>query len=96
MNLGKSIKLCRTGQGLSQEDLAKKIGMSISYVSLLEKNLRDPSTSTVEKIADALEVPLSVLTFLAAEPRELKGIPSDVRDKLASVAIMLLNAKQRS
>ena len=50
--------------------------------------------STAEKISNALGVPMSLLTFLAAEPGELKGVPEEVRDKLAGIAFKLLNAKQ--
>jgi len=96
MNLGRSIKLCRTNLGLSQEELASKIGKSVSYISLIEQGKRDPAISTVEEIARALGVPLSLLTFLAAEPGDLKGVPGDVRDKLAGIAFKLLNAKQRA
>ncbi len=94
MNLGRSIKLCRTNRGLSQEELARKVGLSASYISLIEKGDRDPAISTAEKIATALGVPMSLLTFLAAEPGELKGVPEEVRDKLAGIAFKLLNAKQ--
>jgi transcriptional regulator with XRE-family HTH domain len=96
MNIGNSIKLCRVSLGLSQEALAKKIGMSMSYVSLIEKGKRDPAISTVEHIATALGVPISLLTFLAADPSELKGVPEDVRDRLSGVAFRLLHAKQRA
>ena len=96
MNLGRSIKMCRTSRGLSQEELARKIGLSVSYVSLIEAGKRDPAMSTVEEIADALGVPLSLLTFLAAEPGELKNVPVEVRDKLAGIALKLLNAKQHA
>jgi len=94
MNLGRSIKLCRTNRGLSQEDLARRVGLSASYISLIEKGDRDPAVSTADKIASALGVPISLLTFLAAEPGELKGVPEEVRDKLAGIAFKLLNAKQ--
>ncbi len=96
MNLGKSIKLCRTNRGLSQEDLANRIGMSVSYISLIEQGKRDPAISTIEEVASALGIPVSLLTFLAAEPDELRGVPEDVRDKLAGVALRLLNARQRA
>jgi transcriptional regulator with XRE-family HTH domain len=96
MNLGKSIKLCRASRGLSQGELAKKIGKSISYISLIEQGKRDPAISTVEEIAHALGVPVSLLTFLAAESGDLRGVPEDVRDRLAGIAHKLLNAKQRA
>jgi transcriptional regulator with XRE-family HTH domain len=95
MNLGRSIKMCRTNRGLSQEDLATRIDMSASYISLIEQGKRDPAISTIEEVANALDVPVSLLTFLAAEPGELKGVPEDLCDKLTGVAFKLLNAKQR-
>ena len=94
MQLGKSIKLCRTNLGLSQQDLAKKIGLSVSYISMIEQGKRDPTISNVQHISKALGVPMSLLTFLAAEPEELNRVPQELRDKLAGVAIQLLNAKQ--
>jgi len=96
MNLGRSIKLCRTSLGLSQGDLARKIAMSVSYISLVEQGKRDPAMSTVRDIASALGIPVSLLTFMAAESGELKGMPEDVREKLSGVAFKLLNAKQRA
>jgi transcriptional regulator with XRE-family HTH domain len=82
--------------GLSQEELAHRIGVSVSYVSLIEKNKRDPPMSTIQGIAVALGIPLSLLTFLGAEPGDLKGVPVGVREKLAAVTLKLLNAKQRA
>ena len=58
--------------------------------------LTDKAAEKVKEIADALGVPLSLLTFLAADPGDLKGVPEDVRDKLAGVAFKLLHAKQRA
>ena len=96
MNIGKSIKMCRTSLGLSQEALAQKIGVSMSYISLIEQGKRDPPMSTIGQVADALGVPVSLLTFLAADPSELKGVPEDLRDRLSGVALRLLHAKQRA
>lgn len=96
MNIGKSIKMCRSSLGLSQEALAQKIGVSMSYISLIEQGKRDPPMSTIGQVADALGVPVSLLTFLAADPSELKGVPEDLRDRLSGVAFRLLHAKQRA
>lgn len=95
MNIGKSIKMCRTALDLSQEELAKKVDLSTSYVSLIEQSKRDPALSTVKKIADALEVPLSLLMFLAADREELRSVPKETQDVLAGVTLKLLNAKRR-
>lgn len=90
MNLGKAIKLCRVQKQLSQAELATMAGISVSYLSLLEKNKRDPNISTVEKLASALEIPLSILVYLAMDGTELKGISSELAEKLAYVALNLV------
>lgn len=90
MNIGKSIKLCRQQKDWSQSDLAQKAKISVSYLSLLERNERDPSISTLEEIAKALGIPLSVLIFLSAEEGELSGLSSDVAEKLSWVTFKLI------
>lgn len=90
MNLGKAIKLCRTQRDLSQVELASMAGISVSYLSLLERGKRDPTFSTVEEIANALEVPVSILVFLAANDEEVSELGSELREKLSYVALRLI------
>jgi len=93
MNLGKSIQTCRLQRGLSQGDLATKAGISVSYLSMLENSKRDPTVSTVNKIAEALGVPVEILFFLGAEDGELAGIDKALAGQLALTALGLLNEK---
>jgi transcriptional regulator with XRE-family HTH domain len=95
LNLGRSVKLCRVHRGLSQGALAKQAGISVSYLSLIEQNKRDPALSTIEKIAAGLKVPTSILAFLGAEPGELKGLPMELQEKLSMAALGLINAKAK-
>jgi len=89
MNLGKAVKLCRTQKDLSQTELAEAADISVSYLSLLERERRDPSLSTVEKIAAALKVPMIILMFLAADNSELSNIDSQLVEKLSYIALKL-------
>ncbi len=91
MDLGRAIKLCRTQRGYSQEQLAELAGISVSYLSLLERNERDPALSKIEQIATALRVPVSILAFLGADAIELSGVSEDLRGKLASTALQLIH-----
>lgn len=75
---------------MTQTKLASETGLSVSYLSLLEKNKRDPSVSTVQKIADALAVPSSIIFFLAADKSELKGLDDDIAEKLAFTALTIM------
>ncbi|HEU4905564.1 MAG TPA: helix-turn-helix transcriptional regulator [Solirubrobacterales bacterium] len=60
--LGEAIRT-RRGEidGLSQEGLADLAGMHRTYVSEIERGLRNPSFRNLFKLATALEVPLSDL-----------------------------------
>lgn len=92
MNLGRAIALCRKQRDLNQAELAKRAGMSVSYLSLLERNERkDPTLSTVKSLAEALQVPTGILFFLAAEDTELSGLSTELKEKLSFAALQLLN-----
>ena len=97
MNLGKAISLCRTRRGLTQSELADRAGLSTSYLSLLEQNKRkDPTLSTIQKLAIALGLPSGILFFLAADKTELSGLEPELQEKLAYAALSLLNAPESS
>ena len=68
IDLGRAIKIIRTVRGYKQTTLARKAGLSTSYVSLIERNLRDPTFSTLVKLATALDCPLWELAKLATAP----------------------------
>jgi transcriptional regulator with XRE-family HTH domain len=54
--LGNAIRRRRAAAGLSQEALAAAARVHPTYVSLLERGLRDPKLSSVAKVARALGV----------------------------------------
>ncbi len=90
MNLGKAIKLCRTQKNMSQSELAELAGISVSYLSLLERNKRDPNLSTVEQISEALKVPISIMMFLAVDRNEISEISPQLAEKLSLIALNLI------
>jgi transcriptional regulator with XRE-family HTH domain len=91
MNIGGAIQLARTKRKLSQRELAERAGISVSYLSLLERSLRDPPLSTLQKIASALGIPLEILFFLGAETGDLNGLSKELAGQLAYAALGLLN-----
>ncbi len=56
-----NLKYYRKQAGLTQEKLAEKIEMSTSYIGDMEARERFPSAETIDKIADALGIPVSML-----------------------------------
>lgn len=58
--IGFIIKEKRLERNLSQEDLAKKIGIDQSDLSKIEKGLSNPSIKMVNRIAKGLDAKLSI------------------------------------
>ena len=96
MNIGKAIKLCRNRRGLSQAKLAKLADCSVSYLSLLENSQRDPTLSTIENVALALNVPIGILFFLGAEKNEMSGFDRELAGQLAVTALEFLSEEHQS
>lgn len=87
MNVGQAIRWFRQRLGISQGDVARRAACSVSYLSLLENNKRDPTLSTVAKIADALHVPVGTLFLVAAEPSDLGCIEERLVDELRCAVV---------
>ena len=56
-----NLKNERMRKKLSQEALANKAGLSVSYISMLERGQRTPPLDTLESIAKALAVTATTL-----------------------------------
>lgn len=88
MDVGRAIRWFRQRQGISQGDVASRAECSVSYLSLLENGKRDPTLSTVTRIAGALQVPVGTLFLVASDPTELGGIDESVVDKLRHAVVL--------
>lgn len=52
--LAKNLRQARQGAGISQEDLAATAGVDRTYVSGIERGLRNPTIEIVARFAQAL------------------------------------------
>lgn len=59
--LGRRIKRLREERGLSQEELAGRSDIHVTYLSGVENGKRNPSLLILYRLAEALEVSLSSL-----------------------------------
>ena len=62
VTFGASLKRLRMERGLSQEELARRLGTSKQAISRYENGARVPKISTVSALAAALDAPLTALT----------------------------------
>lgn len=91
MNITNALKLCRTARGLTQKDLAKKAGMSPSYVSLIEKGKRDVSIATLETLAEAMDIPIEILLFMGADQSKLSRLSPELANELSMSILEMLS-----
>ena len=55
--VSQNLLVVRTRRKLSQQTVADKAGLSVSYISMLERGVRVPPLETLEAVAKALGVP---------------------------------------
>jgi transcriptional regulator with XRE-family HTH domain len=72
--IGKAVKAVRTAQGLTQEDLAAKADLHPTYISDVERGVRNPSWDVIARLAEGMGVPA---TDIAAEYERLEVRDSD-------------------
>ncbi len=58
---GKTIRIHRKQQQLSQEVLAEKCGLHSTYIGQLERGEKSPTLETVSRLAEGLDVPVVTL-----------------------------------
>ena len=71
--LGARIRERRHGIGITQAELARRIGISASYLNLIERNKRGIAGALLRRTADALDLRLDELDG-AAERRLLETL----------------------
>ena len=57
----RNLRSCRVRQGISQEHLAALAGLSRTFVSDVEREVRNCSIDNIERLANALHLDVSVL-----------------------------------
>ena len=69
---GSHLRSLRTKAGMSQEELADKSGIHVTYLSSVERGLRNLSIRNVRRLAQALGVPTRQLfSFKDSSTRNL-------------------------
>ena len=82
--IGRTVRRLRIEQGLSQQALAQKLGISASYLNLIEHDQRNVTASLLIKLAEMLRVDFSALS--GAQERELEvGLREVFSDPLLGV-----------
>lgn len=73
-----SIRYLRKQRGMTLKELSAATGITAAHLSLIERDKRDPSIQTLNKISKALEVDTEVLWWNTAEISDGKNAGYDL------------------
>jgi transcriptional regulator with XRE-family HTH domain len=71
IDVGSRLRQLRTERGMSMRALARASGLSTNALSMIERGRTSPSVSTLYKVADALEVPITAFFRLELPKQEI-------------------------
>lgn len=78
-NIGKTIRTMRMSRGMSQADLANRIGKKRSAVGNYENGTREPDLDTIEALADAFNVSMADLLGHETDEEDLWELREQLR-----------------
>ncbi|MGC4027717.1 MAG: cupin domain-containing protein [Steroidobacteraceae bacterium] len=83
MEIGARLQRVRIGKGLSQRELARRVGVTNSTISLIEQDKVSPSVSSLKKVLDG--IPISLADFFTLDIEAAGDSPFYAADELPDV-----------
>jgi len=93
MDYGKAIRIVRALADIPQRELARRLEVDPSLISMLEAGKRKPSREFLERFAANLGVPFHLLILLASDSGDSKTSNPEALQKLALELARLLFRK---
>lgn len=77
-SIGQRIKRERTSRGMTQRELADRVGVGVPHISKVEGDRENPSDELLGRIAELFEIEAGELLLVA------RRVPDDLLDRLAA------------
>lgn len=87
--IAEKIRNLRKEKNLTLKDLGEKTGLSISFLSQVENNSSSLAITSLKKIADALNVPI---TYFFKSPELHKYLVKNKKEKFLNLKALLLSS----
>ena len=92
MTVGKTIRVLRVTRELSQGKVARELGVSPGYLSLVEKDKREPSLGFLRRVGSYFDVPVGFLLLGGSETRAFnrshRRLLNEIRDTLLDYLVL--------
>lgn len=95
LSVGKAIKIMREAKGDALGELAVQAHISTPYLSLLETGKRTPSLAVIDRLANALDVPVDVFLLLASGQRTSLATTSIETNRLLAILKQMEEIEKR-
>ena len=89
-NYGKAFRIIRAAFGLRQSELAERMPITASQLSLIEAGKRQPSLRVVNALASAVGVPTALISLLASTTNDVESKSNEEISDLARALLRLL------
>lgn len=100
VNVGARLQAVRKLKGLSQRELAKRVGVTNSTISLIEQNRVSPSVGSLKKVLDGIPMSLAEFFTLELDQAEAESVffAADEQPDLGSngISYFLIGAGRRN
>ena len=82
--IGKRIKECREKLGLTQDQFSEKIGLSVNYISTVERGGSFPRYEKLIKINNSVEYKENEVS------RRLSGLPTEEQNRILEMLDLMI------
>jgi transcriptional regulator with XRE-family HTH domain len=89
---GKAFRIIRAAFGLKQSELAERMPITASQLSLIEAGKRQPSVKVINALAVAVGVPAALISLLASTEKDVEDHTQDNISDLARALLRVLIA----
>ncbi len=91
----KAFRIIRAAFGLRQSELAERMPITASQLSLIEAGKRQPSLRVVNGLANAVGVPAALISLLASTADDVESkSDEDISDLARALLRLLVSARE--
>lgn len=104
-SIGKQIRKYRESKGWRQEDFAEKLGLSVTYIGMIERGEKVPKLETFIKIANVLGVSADLLLYdvldtgykvkLSEMTKDISRLPISEQERIFAVVNAMIDFENK-
>ncbi len=94
--MGETLKLLRIFFGYKSVELAKKLGISQSFLSEIENNKKHPSLELLGKYSNVLNIKVSTIILLSESIENDKKSKKDIKHNIAGIGMKVLKILKKN